>query len=68
MQPTFCAMYADLCLHLAREVPEFPPGEGESRPIKFKRVLLNTCQDEFEGVAEARDVSLTRRLGRGCVC
>jgi translation initiation factor 4G len=55
-QPTFCAMYADLCLHLSREVPEFPPGEGDVRPIKFKRVLLNTCQDEFEGVADAREV------------
>jgi hypothetical protein len=54
-QPTFCAMYADLCLHLSREVPEFPPGEGEARPIKFKRVLLNTCQDEFEGAADARE-------------
>ncbi|KIZ04763.1 Eukaryotic initiation factor iso-4F subunit p82-34 [Monoraphidium neglectum] len=54
-QPTFCAMYADLCLHLSREVPEFPPGEGDTRPIKFKRMLLNTCQDEFEGVAEARE-------------
>lgn len=55
-QPTFCQMYADLCLHLSREVPEFPPGEGDPRPIKFKRVLLNTCQDEFEGAAEAREV------------
>lgn len=55
-QPTFCAMYADLCLHLSREVPEFPPGDGEARPIKFKRVLLNTCQDEFEGVVDGREV------------
>lgn len=24
-QPTFCAMYADLCLRLSRELPSFPP-------------------------------------------
>ena len=54
-QPTFCAMYADLCHVLSREVPEFPPSGDDPRPIKFKRVLLNTCQDEFEGAAEARD-------------
>lgn len=57
-QPTFCAMYADLCLRLSHELPSFPPGEGDDKPIQFKRVLLNTCQDEFEGVASARQ-SLT---------
>jgi translation initiation factor 4G len=56
-QPTFCAMYADLCLSLSRELPSFPPAEGEDKPVMFKRVLLNTCQDEFEGAAEAREVS-----------
>jgi hypothetical protein len=24
-QPTFCAMYADLCLNLSKELPSFPP-------------------------------------------
>lgn len=56
-QPTFCAMYADLCLQLSKELPSFPPQEGDERPMSFKRVLLNTCQDEFEGVAAAREVS-----------
>jgi len=37
-------------------LPEFPPAEGESRPMTFKRVLLNTCQEEFEGAQEAREV------------
>jgi translation initiation factor 4G len=54
-QPTFCAMYADLCLRLSRELPSFPPAPGDDRPLTFKRVLLNTCQDEFEGAAEARE-------------
>lgn len=55
-QPTFCAMYADLCLSLSKELPSFPPPEGEDKPVAFKRVLLNTCQDEFEGAAIAREV------------
>ncbi len=37
-------------------LPEFPPGEGESRPMTFRKVLLNTCQEEFEGTHEAREV------------
>ena len=37
-------------------LPEFPPAEGESRPMTFRKVLLNTCQEEFEGAQEAREV------------
>ncbi|KAF8054978.1 eukaryotic translation initiation factor isoform 4G-2 [Scenedesmus sp. PABB004] len=54
-QPTFCAMYADLCLSLSKELPSFPPPEGDDKPVAFRRVLLNTCQDEFEGAAQARE-------------
>lgn len=53
-QPTFVAMYADLCDRLSKQLPEFPPPVGESRPMSFRRVLLNTCQEEFEGAAAAR--------------
>jgi translation initiation factor 4G len=56
-QPTFCAMYADLCLSLSKELPSFPPAEGEDKPVMFRRVLLNTCQDEFEAAESAREVS-----------
>ena len=38
-------------------LPEFPPGEGETRPMTFRKVLLNTCQEEFEGTHAAREVS-----------
>lgn len=55
-QPTFCAMYADLCLKLSAELPSFPPPEGEDKPMSFTRILLNTCQDEFEGAEQAREV------------
>lgn len=40
-----------------QQLPEFPPAEGETRPMGFKRVLLNTCQEEFEGAAAARQVT-----------
>lgn len=56
-QPTFVATYADLCNYLASRVPEFPadPKAGpDAKPMGFKRVLLNTCQEEFEGAAAAR--------------
>ena len=39
-----------------QQLPEFPPPEGERRPMSFRRVLLNTCQEEFEGAAAAREV------------
>ncbi|TKY68870.1 Eukaryotic translation initiation factor 4G [Spatholobus suberectus] len=45
MEPTFCEMYANFCLHLASELPDF--GE-DSEKITFKRLLLNKCQEEFE--------------------
>ncbi|KAK9820254.1 hypothetical protein WJX72_008106 [[Myrmecia] bisecta] len=53
-QPTFVSVYADLCARLAESLPSFPPPEGEHKPMTFKRVLLNTCQEEFEGAAEAQ--------------
>ena len=40
-----------------QQLPEFPPPEGERRLMSFRRVLLNTCQEEFEGAAAAREVS-----------
>lgn len=55
-QPTFCAMYADLCLRLSKELPSFPAAEGEDKPTTFTRILLNACQDEFEGAEQAREI------------
>jgi hypothetical protein len=57
--------YADLCADLGKELPSFPPAEGDTKPITFRRVLLNTCQDEFEAAEDARRVSVCVRL---CVC
>lgn len=53
-EPGFCSMYADVCLRLSKELPEFPSPDG-GKPISFRRILLNTCQEEFEGAGKARD-------------
>ncbi|XP_058086465.1 eukaryotic translation initiation factor 4G-like [Magnolia sinica] len=44
-EPTFCEMYANFCLHLAGELPDF---SEDNEKITFKRLLLNKCQEEFE--------------------
>ncbi|KAG2453432.1 hypothetical protein HYH02_001655 [Chlamydomonas schloesseri] len=54
-QPTYVAMYGDLCVSLSKELPSFPPPPGSDKPLQFRQILLNTCQDEFEGAAEARE-------------
>ncbi|KAK9827674.1 hypothetical protein WJX81_006915 [Elliptochloris bilobata] len=54
-QPTFVPMYAELCDRLSKVLPEFPSTDAsDSRPMSFRRVLLNTCQEEFEGAKELR--------------
>lgn len=42
----YCSTYADLCVTLSQKVQEFDV-EGQKKPVTFKRVLLNTCQEEF---------------------
>ena len=54
-EPGFCGMYADVCLRLSKELPEFPSGVEGGKPVTFRRILLNTCQEEFEGAGKARD-------------
>jgi len=45
----FCSMYADLCKKLAESYPTFPITEGTQTVSQtFKRLLLNSCQKEFE--------------------
>jgi translation initiation factor 4G len=51
VQPTFVAMYADLCSELDAALPEF---EGPDGPQQFKKMLANTCQEEYEATEEAR--------------
>ncbi|CAO2035632.1 unnamed protein product [Urochloa humidicola] len=53
-EPTFCPMYAQLCSDLNDKLPSFPAEEEGGREITFKRVLLNNCQEAFEGASSLR--------------
>ncbi|KAF8407282.1 hypothetical protein HHK36_006409 [Tetracentron sinense] len=61
LEPTFCPMYALLCSDLNEKLPPFPSDEPGGKEITFKRILLNNCQEEFEGAdnlrAEIRQMS-----------
>ncbi|KAF8389243.1 hypothetical protein HHK36_025936 [Tetracentron sinense] len=61
LEPTFCPMYARLCSDLNKNLPPFPSDEPGGKEISFKRILLNICQEEFEGAenmsAEIRKLS-----------
>ena len=56
VQPTFVAMYADLCSELDAALPEF---EGPDGPQQFKKMLANTCQEEYEATEAARTEALS---------
>ncbi|KAG6506701.1 eukaryotic translation initiation factor-like [Zingiber officinale] len=53
-EPTFCPMYARLCADLNEKLPPFPPEEEGGKEITFKRILLNNCQEAFEGADSLR--------------
>lgn len=54
LEPTFCPMYAELCQDLSTALPQFPSEEPDGKPIAFRRILLNTCQEAFEGADNLR--------------
>ncbi|KAK1417154.1 hypothetical protein QVD17_26277 [Tagetes erecta] len=54
LEPTFCPMYAQLCSDLNTNLPPFPSDEPDGKEITFKRVLLNNCQEAFEGADNLR--------------
>ncbi|MBA0622117.1 hypothetical protein Godav_007685 [Gossypium davidsonii] len=48
-------MYALLCFDLNDKLPSFPSDEPGGKEITFKRVLLNNCQEAFEGADKLRE-------------
>lgn len=54
LEPTFCPMYAQLCSDLNEKLPPFPAEEAGGKEVTFKRVLLNNCQEAFEGADKLR--------------
>lgn len=55
LEPTFCPMYARLCFDLSEKLPRFPSDEPDGKEITFKRVLLNNCQEAFDGADKLRE-------------
>ncbi|KAL4284740.1 hypothetical protein GQ457_16G005040 [Hibiscus cannabinus] len=55
LEPTFCPMYALLCSDLNDKLLTFPSDEPGGKDITFKRVLLNNCQEAFEGSDKLRE-------------
>ncbi|KAF8033738.1 hypothetical protein BT93_C0103 [Corymbia citriodora subsp. variegata] len=55
LEPTFCPMYALLCSDLNEKLPPFPSDEPDGKEITFKRILLNNCQEAFEGAGKLRE-------------
>ncbi|KAJ9550895.1 hypothetical protein OSB04_014940 [Centaurea solstitialis] len=54
LEPTTCPMYAQLCSDLNGKLPPFPSDKPGGNKITFKRVLLNQCQESFEGLDNLR--------------
>ncbi|CAL5434944.1 unnamed protein product [Camellia sinensis] len=54
LEPTFCPMYALLCFDLNEKLAPFPSDELGGKEITFKRILLNNCQEAFEGADNLR--------------
>mmetsp|Transcript_146827 Transcript_146827/g.366153 ORF Transcript_146827/g.366153 Transcript_146827/m.366153 type:complete len:756 (-) Transcript_146827:450-2717(-) len=48
-EPHYCETYADLVFCLKSAFPQFPNPDGD-KPLTFKGVLLNICQNEFEAL------------------
>lgn len=47
-EPHYCETYADMVFLLKSRYTKFPPETPGEKPVTFTRVLLNTCQNEFE--------------------
>ncbi|XP_058179722.1 uncharacterized protein LOC131298339 isoform X2 [Rhododendron vialii] len=54
LNPTVGPLYAQLCSHLDKKLPPFPSDEPGGK-ITFKHVLLNNCQEAFEGTDKIRE-------------
>ncbi|KAF3630018.1 Eukaryotic translation initiation factor isoform 4G-1 [Capsicum annuum] len=55
LEPTFCPMYAQLFSELCEKLPRFPSDEPGGGKITVKRILLNRCQEAFEGADKLRN-------------
>jgi len=49
-EPHYCETYADMVFALKNRYPEFAAEQEGEKATTFTRVLLNTCQNEFENL------------------
>ncbi|KAH7852086.1 hypothetical protein Vadar_020463 [Vaccinium darrowii] len=54
LDPTFCPLYAQLCSDINEKLPYFL---YDDEKITFKRLILNKCQEVFEGAYKIREES-----------
>ncbi|CAJ1404870.1 unnamed protein product [Effrenium voratum] len=78
-EPHYSETYADLVFSLKSEFPDFPDASG-GKPVTFRSLVLNICQNEFEELlsaaetpeqsaectAEEKDVLAKKRKERMC--
>eukprot|EP00913_Durusdinium_trenchii_P035933 g33621.t1 len=53
-EPHYSETYADLVFSLKSVFPDFPDAEG-GKPVTFRSLVLNICQNEFEELLAASD-------------
>jgi len=57
-EPHYCETYARLVDSLRSRYPEFPPEGTGTKPLTFRRVLINAVQMEFEEILNEDEVAL----------
>lgn len=55
VRPDLHGVLAELVPLLGGLLPEFPAEAGGEGPVTFPRLLLNTCQDEFESLLSSHE-------------
>eukprot|EP00439_Symbiodinium_sp_Y106_P015218 s3790_g2.t1 len=59
-EPHYCETYADMVFSLKAVYPSFPSPDG-GKPITFKGLVLNICQNEFEELLASNDISAEQK-------
>mmetsp|Transcript_15947 Transcript_15947/g.42143 ORF Transcript_15947/g.42143 Transcript_15947/m.42143 type:complete len:1094 (+) Transcript_15947:192-3473(+) len=61
-EPHYCETYADMVFALRTRYPEFQPENEGEKAQTFTRILLNTCQNEFESLPSTFEPTAEERV------